>query len=437
MATGTPSASTKNGLMALNSSSEVELSYPGKRPLNEIWRTLPAMLYQISAGSTNKRLYFAENLSVLAALAGDKDVCGKVRLVYIDPPYGTQTVFHSRKLTHAYEDILETAQYVDFMRERLAFLHRILAEDGSIYVHIDEKMVFHVKLVLDEIFGASNYRNCITRKKCNPKNYTRKTYGNVADYILFYSKSDKYVWNRQVEPWSVDGAKEYQYVEPETGRKYMKVPVHAPGIRNGETGKPWRGKLPPPGKHWQFTPETLEAMDAKGEIFWSSNGNPRRKVYLDQSAGIPVQDIWMGFRDAHNQNIQITGYPTEKNYDLLKRIVEASSDPGDIVLDCFAGSGTTLVAADTLRRNWIGIDNSPEALRTMLHRFANGTDLMGDFVEKKTKPAHPSLFEVMSKGEESQHSKIEFQRVKDFALFVDQANEALLENIIMHVTNAS
>ena len=178
-------------------------------------------------------------------------------------------------------------------------------------------------------------------------------------------------------------------------------------------------------------------MDAKGEIFWSSNGNPRRKVYLDQSAGIPVQDIWMGFRDAHNQNIQITGYPTEKNYDLLKRIVEASSDPGDIVLDCFAGSGTTLVAADTLRRNWIGIDNSPEALRTMLHRFANGTDLMGDFVEKKRKPAHPSLFEVMSKGEESQHSKIEFQRVKDFALFVDQANEALLENIIMHVTNAS
>lgn len=235
---------------------------------------------------------------------------------------------------------------------------------------------------MDEIFGIANFRNCIIRKKCNPKNYTCRAYGNVADFILFYTKSDQYVWNRQVEAWTEERAKEYQYVEPETGRRFMKVPVYAPGKRNGETGKPWRGMLPPPGKHWQFPPTTLDELDAKGEIFWSRNGNPRRKVYLDQNAGVSVQDIWTEFRDAHNQNVHITGYPTEKNINLLKRIVEASSNPGDLVLDCFAGSGTTLVAAEMLGRRWIGIDNSHEALRTMLHRFTHGTEPMGNFVGK-------------------------------------------------------
>lgn len=382
MATGTPRGPRKNVTPA-SAFCKVELTYPGKLPLSEILRTPPTTFQSITAANKDKRIYFAENLSVLATLAADPSVCGNVRLVYIDPPYSTQSVFQSRQLTHAYEDIFETNEYIEFMRQRLAFLHHILAKDGSIYLHIDEKMLFHVKIVMDEIFGATNYRNCITRKKCNPKNYTRKTYGNVADYILFYTKSDQYVFNRQVEAWTDERAKEYQYVEPETGRRYMKVPVHAPGVRNGETGKPWRGVLPPPGKHWQYLPATLDELDAKGEIFWSKNGNPRRKVYLDGSAGVPVQDIWMDYRDAHNQNVHVTGYPTEKNIDMLKRIIEASSNPGDLVLDCFAGSGGTLVAADMLGRNWIGIDNSPESLQTILHRFANGTEPMGDFVGKK------------------------------------------------------
>jgi adenine-specific DNA-methyltransferase len=217
-------------------------------------------------------------------------------------------------------------------------------------------MIFRMKLVMDEIFGSANYRNLIVRKKCNPKNYTRKAYGNVADFILFYTKGEKYVWNRPMEALSKQSLMEYQYVEPETGRRFMKVPVHAPGKRNGASGGPWRGKMPPPGKHWQYTPETLDEMDARGEIFWSSNDNPRRKVYLDQHPGVGVQDIWLDFKDAHNQNIKITGYPTEKNPDLIRRIVRASSNPGDIVLDCYAGSGTTLDVANELQRHWIGLE---------------------------------------------------------------------------------
>lgn len=174
-------------------------------------------------------------------------------------------------------------------------------------------MAFYTKVIMDEIFGQENFRNWITRKKCNPKNYTHKAFGNISDFILFYTKSSNYVWHRPMEAWTTERAhKEYPYIEPETGRRYKKVPIHAPGLRNGETGKPWRGMVPPPGKHWQYLPATLDEMDARGEIYWSPNGNPRRKVYLDASGGVPVQDIWLEFRDARNQNIHVTGYPTRK-----------------------------------------------------------------------------------------------------------------------------
>jgi adenine-specific DNA-methyltransferase len=333
-------------------------------------------------------LYYGDNKYILAFLLRNSDIRGKVRLVYIDPPFATRSVFQSRTQGDAYCDLLDGAHYVEFMRERLILLRELLSEDGSIYVHLDENMAFHIKIIMDEIFGRKNFRNWITRKKCNPKNYTRKTYGNIADYILFYTKSDTYVWNRPFDPWTEkSSAKEYQYVEEGTGRRYKKVPIHAPGVRNGATGQRWRGELPPPGKHWQYPPEVLDEMDARGEIYWSPNGNPRRKIYLEASEGIPVQDIWMDFKDAHNQNINITGYPTEKNPDLLARIIDASSHPGDLVLDCFAGSGTTLAVASQRERRWIGVDNSAEAISTILRRFAKGLEPMGDFVKKNASAA--------------------------------------------------
>lgn len=166
----------------------------------------------------------------------------------------------------------------------------------------------------------------------------------------------------------------------EQGRRYKKVPIHAPGVRNGETGKQWRGKLPPKGKHWQYTPDKLEELDAAGEIYWSPTGNPRRKVFCDPAKGVPIQDIWMDYRDSINQSRKTTGYPTEKNYDMLKLIVEASSNENDIVMDCFAGSGTTLGAAFETGRKWIGVDNSPESLKAILKRFVNGLELYGDYV---------------------------------------------------------
>ena len=212
----------------------------------------------------------------------------------------------------------------------------------------------------------------------------------MTDYILFYSKTDTYVWNRPFVPWTkARAAKEYGYADQD-GRRYKKVPVHAPGVRNGETGKRWRGKLPPPGKHWQYTPSKLDAMDAKGEIYWSPTGNPRRKIYLDQSPGVPLQNIWMNVCDAHNQNSRIADYPTEKPSTLLSRIIEASSNSDDLIMDCYAGSGTTLAVASQLGRRWIGVDRSHEAIAATLRRFTHGTERMGDFVNKPPRLQGPT-----------------------------------------------
>ena len=337
-------------------------------------------------GSDIKRLYHGDNIDVLTALLDDEKVCGKVTLIYIDPPYNTGGAFETRDFKHAYDDRFTLDSYLSFMLKRLELMHHLLSREGSIYVHLDSNMVFHVKVMMDEIFGIQNFKGMITRKKCKSKNFTRKTYGNISDYILFYSKTDETVWNRPYEEWSDEKVlKEYPFIEEGTGRRYKRVPIHAPGTRNGATGSPWRGMMPPEGKHWQFTPDKLDEMDARGEIYWSSNGNPRRKVYLDQSNGVPVQDIWLDYLDVNNQNTLITGYPTEKNIDMLKRIIETSSRPGDLVLDCFAGSGTTLVAAEELGRQWIGVDIGDEAIATIIDRFKHGSKPMGDYVKKKPK----------------------------------------------------
>lgn len=395
MATGIPGNKGKKNISNGSNGMSFRLEYEGKSPIEDILTTEPAKLQCVFRvpGQPVNRLIYGDNRRTLRTLLDDDDIAGKVCLVYIDPPYATGANFASRKQDHAYQDLVGGAEYLEFLRCRLILMRELLAEHGSIYVHLDENMAFPVKVLMDEIFGYKNFRNWITRKKCNSKNYTRNQYGNISDYILFYTKTDKYVWNQPFELWTEETAnREYSYVEEETGRRYKKVPIHAPGVRNGATGQEWRGMMPPPGKHWQYTPATLDQMDAKGEIYWSPTGNPRRKVYLDNSKGIPIQDIWLDFKDAHNQNIKITGYPTEKKPELLKRIIMASSNPGDLVLDAFAGSGTTPAVAEELGRAWIAIDNALLALKTMVLRFAKGMEPMGDFLNgNDKKPKQMSL----------------------------------------------
>ena len=368
----------------------VTLSYEGKKSVDEILSGAKSDVFKVwgvadDPAKLENRLYWGDNLPILRGMLSDERIRGKVKLVYIDPPYATNSVFQSREQKDAYADLLQGAHFVEFLRERLYVIRELLAPDGSIYVHLDDNMAFEIKMVMDEVFGKEHFQNWITRKKCSTKNTTRKRFGNIADYILFYSKSDDYVWNRPYDSWSEDKiTEEYPYVDEKTGRRYKRVPVHAPGTRNGATGGLWRGMMPPKGKHWQYTPATLDELDAKGEIYWSKNGNPRRKVFFDPGKGVPQQDIWLNYRDSINQNMVITGYPTEKNLAMLENIIAASSNPGDLVLDAFCGSGTTMQAAYNLGRAWIGVDCAEEAICSVLKRFNIGSEKMGDFVSGKT-----------------------------------------------------
>ncbi|BAO43894.1 site-specific DNA-methyltransferase [Thiolapillus brandeum] len=366
------------------------LTYSNKLTVEEILREVEHHYTSVDRDGTTtaietiprNSLVLADNFFGLKKLLDGYH--GSVSCIYMDPPYGTGMSFQSRTLQHAYRDVLGTASWIEFIRRRLILMKELLSEDGSIYVHIGHQMLFHLKLIMDEVFGPSSFRNIITRKKCSSKNYTKNQYPNLNDFILFYTKTDSYIWNQPGTKPSKEWIKK-EYPKQDERGLFKLVPIHAPGTRNGETGKPWRGMMPPTGKHWQMTPDKLEALAEKGEIYWSRNGNPRRKVYLPDDKKIPLPDYWDRYRDAHHQSIKITGYPTEKNLDMLKVIVGASSNPGDLVLDPFCGSGTTLHAARELGRHWIGIDQSFTAIEATLKRMRHGLSAMGDYVEKNIK----------------------------------------------------
>jgi adenine-specific DNA-methyltransferase len=394
----------------------IEVSYQGKTNEEEILGSEYSQYKKIAEvnGTGNNQFYFGDNIEGLLYLlhSGIKE---KIELIYIDPPFATESSFVSKDQEHAYSDNLAGAEFVEFLRERLIIIRELLSKTGSIYLHLDNKMAFTMKLIMDEVFGENNCRAFITRKKCSTKNYTKNTFGNVSDYIMFYSKTSNYTWNRPFDPWELENMiEQYPCVDEKTGRRYKKVPVHAPGTRNGETGKEWHGMLPPKGKHWQYTPEKLDEMDKAGEIYWSPTGNPRRKVFCEPDKGVPIQDIWLDYRDSVNQATKTTGYPTEKNFDMLKMIVGASSNAGDIVLDCFSGSGTTLGAAFELNRKWIGMDNSIESMRAVLKRFTFGVEAYGDYVSKN----------------ETQQMRLELEEKCKFDIWINEKDESMVGQIL-------
>ncbi|MDR1942214.1 MAG: site-specific DNA-methyltransferase [Endomicrobium sp.] len=352
------------------------ITYDNKKQENIILeRTPAAKLKSISGKGSKNKLIYSDNLFAMKTLL-DK-YAGKVDLVYIDPPFSTNecfrigkeranTISKSNDDEIAYDDTLVGDEFLEFLRERLIFLRELLADRGSIYLHIDYKIGHYVKLIMDEIFGREMFRNDIARIKCNPKNFHRKAFGNIKDLILFYSKSNSMIWNEPTIPFSKeDKLRLFKKVDA-AGRRYTTIPLHAPGETiSGNTGKEWKGIKPPKGRHWRTSPDILEELDKQGLVEWSENGVPRKKVFLDLKEGKKMQDIWE-FKDP-----QYPQYPTEKSLDLLKFIIEASSNKGDLVLDCFSGSGATLVAAQELNRNWIGIDKSEHAINIARKKIDN------------------------------------------------------------------
>ncbi len=353
------------------------IDFVWKKSEVNILPSIPAVQLRHAGGKigADSKLIKGDNLAVLKHLSEDGGLNGMVDMIYIDPPFATNNIFRigegransissSKSDRIAYDDSLNGMEYLEFLRERFVLLKQLLSGQGSIYVHIDYKIGHYVKIVMDDVFGEENYINDISRVKCNPKNFSRVGFGNVKDLILFYSKSGDPIWNEPREKMDEQQMERLFRKSEADGRRYTTVPLHAPGeTENGETGQPWRGMKPPKGRHWRSPPSELERLDKTGLIEWSKNGVPRRKIYADENTGRKVQDV-IEYKDPQNPS-----YPTEKNINLLKLFIAASSNPNSIVLDCFCGSGTTLKAAQELGRRWIGIDQSDEAIRIALQRL--------------------------------------------------------------------
>jgi len=352
----------------------MKLSYKGKKTATEILKK--AKTYNSVVFDGSKSIFIkGDNFVALSSLIA-AGLTGTVDLVYIDPPFNTNQIFtvengrtstmsRSRGAIVAYSDRMAPHEYIEFIRERLVLLKELLSDSGSIYLHIDNKMGHYIKIIMDEIFGVENFKNDISRIKSNPKNFMRKAYGNQKDVILFYAKNkDKNIFNNiPIKLDENEKAQMFRKIDKD-GRKYNTIPVHAPGETvSGKTGGKWCDMLPPKGRHWRTDPDELDKLDRQGLIEWSKNRVPRIKKFADEHRGKKIQDIWNYIDPAYPL------YPTEKNLSMLEMIIRQSSNDNSVILDCFAGSGSTLLAAQNLGRKWIGVDQSDISTKVIKARF--------------------------------------------------------------------
>lgn len=313
--------------------------------------------------SKSNLLIFDDNLNAMQFLLQEKAYKNALDLIYIDPPFATNNTFRmgstisaSLSANVAYDDKFSLEAYLEFLYYRFILMREMLSEKGSIYVHTDSKIGHYVKIVLDEIFGKEHFINDITRIKCNPKNFAKKGYGNVKDSILFYSKGADFIWNEVSQKVSQNDLAKRFNKRDEKGA-YTTIPLHAPGeTKNGESGKEWNGLKPPKGRHWRCALSELDSLQKEGLIEWSKNGNPRKKIYAKDYGYKKIQDIWE-FKDS-----QKVLYPTQKNTALLRQIILMSSNENSLVMDCFCGGGGFLQEASCLKRKFIGIDESAQAI---------------------------------------------------------------------------
>lgn len=317
-------------------------------------------------------LYCGDNLEVLHKLPEDS-----IDLIYIDPPFFSsrayEIIYGDKREKRSFEDRWKGGiqHYVEWMVPRLAQMRRVLKPTGSIYVHLDTHAVHYIKVQMDDIFGVSNFRNEIVWKRTSAHS-SAKRYGPNFDTILFYSKSDDYTWNSLFQPQDATYVKTHYTQRDERGI-YRTDNLTGAGISKGSSGQPWRGFDPASkGVHWKFSVVRLEELDKEGRIHWpkKKGGWPAYKRYWHEvSSGTPLQAIWTDIPPINSQARERLGYPTQKPEKLLARIISASSNPGDIVADFFAGCGTTLATAQQLQRRWIGCDVSPTALRVVKQRL--------------------------------------------------------------------
>ena len=299
----------------------------------------------------------------------DVDVCEHGELAERNP--GAYAVIEAARLTHG----KSMQSYLIFMAVRLLELYRILKDDGSIYLHCDPTASHYIKLLMDGIFGSANFRSEITWKRTNTHNDCKNRFPNVADIILFYSKNDNN-FNVVYEKHSQDYIDKFYRFNDNDGRgPYQKADMASPNPRPLMMYD-WKG-FPCPVKGWRYQLETMTALDKDNRICYpvKPDGSldytkrPRLKRYLKEQKGTVMGNVWIDILPLQHYSKEKTGYPTQKPLALLDRIIQASSNPGDRVLDPFCGCATALVAAERLGRQWAGIDLSPLAVTLVKNRI--------------------------------------------------------------------
>lgn len=427
------------------------LTWVGKRPLRQV-TAFPAQLIETFDPLGNLRdapqsgglLFHGDNKDVLAYLLAN-GYRGKVNVVYIDPPYSSgadyvrkvqlrgvtgMTSLDGEAYTLGeqiqYTDIWANDSYLQFMYERLLLLKELLAENGSIYLHCDSRRSHQLRCLMDEVFGADNLRNHIIWQRIFAHNDPGQ-YGRNIDHILYYVRSDDATFNTPYVPYSKEYIENfYKYVEPQTGRRYRLVTMRSPHPRPNLMYK-YKGFKPHPNG-WAVSLEFMQRLDEEGRLQFPEDpeGRIQRKYYLDEMPGAPAQELWANINSLSAQSDEREDYPTQKPEELLERIIQASSNPNELVLDCFIGAGTTAAVAQKLGRRWIGCDINRGAIQTTSKRLQ--TIILEQIAaekERELQPPLPNQGEGQGEGE-PRPAQLAFSvyRVNDYDLQI-QHNEAV------------
>jgi DNA modification methylase len=364
-------------------------------------------------------LYYGDNLQILREHIRDESV----DLIYLDPPFNSQANYNvlfkapsgqqsaaqieafedtwhwNNAAEQAFDEVIRSGNsdvaemlramrsflkendvmaYLTMMAIRLIELHRVLKSTGSIYLHCDPTASAELKMLLDTVFGAQQFRTKITWKRSSAHSDTkqgREQYGNIYDELLFYTKGSSWTWNPMFTPYTEEYINDfYKYIEEGTGRRYRLGDLTGPGgAAKGNPSYEVMGVT----RYWRYSKEKMNELIQQGRVVQTKPGNvPAYKRYLDEMPGVPLQNIWDDIPPIGAQAAERLGYPTQKPVALLERILSVSSKPGDVVLDPFCGCGTTIHAAQKLKRHWIGIDI---------------THLAISLIEKRLKDAFPNI----------------------------------------------
>jgi site-specific DNA-methyltransferase (adenine-specific) len=368
-------------------------------------------LLLMSDGNQPNLLYYGDNLDILRRYVKDESV----DLIYLDPPFksnqdynvlfkernGKESAAQIRAFEDtwqwdesaalAYKEIVEAGgkvsqvmqafhtylgpndmlAYLAMMAPRLVELRRVMKSTGGIYLHCDPTAAHYLKMLLDAVFGPACFRNEVVWKRTSAHGNVGLRYATVQDRLLFYTKGSDWVWNKPLLPYSVEYTdSHYGQVDESTGRRYTTRDLTA-SMQRASSGQlyEWKGFRPPASRCWAYAKAKMEEFEAQGKLVYSPRGMPRLKLYLDEMHGTPCDDVWTDIPPINSQAQERLGYPTQKPEALLERLIKASSNKGDLLLDPFGGCGTAVIAAQRLGRRWIGIDITHLAITLMKKRL--------------------------------------------------------------------